>query len=169
MRFVRAQTAARRRESAGGSGIDPGSRSWFDPGVARAAAGLLRDPAERVWLGTALETLIFHELRVHNELSRQHRPLAYYRTPAGVEVDFIVETRKRQAGKPARLVAIEVKLAEKWDTAWEKPLRDLAAQPGLKVERTFGIYTGRRRYEYGDLTVLPVTEFLQALHAGQVF
>lgn len=142
---------------------------WFDPGVARAAAGLLRDPAERVWLGTALETLIFHELRVHNELSRQHRPLAYYRTPAGVEVDFIVETRKRQAGKPAHLVAIEVKLAEKWNTAWEKPLRDLAAQPGLKVERAFGIYTGRRRYEYVDLTVLPVTEFLQALHAGQVF
>jgi predicted AAA+ superfamily ATPase len=142
---------------------------WFDPGVARAAAGLLRDPAERVWLGTALETLVFHELRVFNELSRQHRPLAYYRTAAGVEVDFIIETRKRQPGKPAHLVAIELKLAEKWDTAWERPLRDLAAQPGLEVERAFCVYTGSRRYTYDDLTVLPVADFLRALHAGQVF
>lgn len=143
--------------------------SWFDPGVARGAAGLLRDPVERAWLGTALETLIFHELRVHNEVSRQHRPLAYYRTAAGVEVDFIVETRKRQAGNPARLTAIEVKLPEKWDFTWEKPLRALAAQPGLTVERAFGVYTGPRRYEYADLTVLPVADFLRALHAGQVF
>jgi uncharacterized protein len=142
---------------------------WFDPGVARAAAGLLRDPADRVWLSTALETLIFRELRVHNEISRQHRSLAYYRTPAGVEVDFIIETRKRQSNQPAHVVAIEVKLAEKWDRSWEKPMCDLVAQPGLKVDRAFGIYTGTRRYEDDDLTVLPVAEFLRALHAGEVF
>ena len=142
---------------------------WFDAGVARAAAGLLRDPADRVWLGTALETLIFHELRVHNEISRQHRSLAYYRTPAGVEVDFIIETRKRQSTQPAHVVAIEVKLAEKWDRAWERPMRDLATQPGLKVDRAFGVYTGPRRYEYDDLTVLSAADFLRALHAGEVF
>lgn len=142
---------------------------WFDPGVARAAAGLLRAPADRVWLGTALETLIFHELRVHNEISRQHRSLAYYRTPAGVEVDFIIETRKRQSSQPAHLVAIEVKLAEKWDRSWEKPMRDLAAQPGLKMDRAFGIYTGKRRYEDDGFTVLPVLDFLDALHRGEVF
>ncbi len=33
---------------------------WFDPGVARAAAGLLFDPVDRIWKGTALETVIFH-------------------------------------------------------------------------------------------------------------
>ena len=142
---------------------------WFDPGVARAAAGLLRDPADRVWLGTALETLIYHELRVHNEITRQHRPIAYYRTSAGVEVDFIIETRKRQASQPAHVVAIEVKLAEKWDRSWEKPMRDLATQTGLKVERSFGVYTGPRRYESDGLRVLPVAEFLTALHQGEVF
>jgi predicted AAA+ superfamily ATPase len=142
---------------------------WFDPGVARAAAGLLRDPADRVWLGTALETLIFHELRVHNEISRQHRPLGYYRTPAGVEVDFVIETRKRQSSEPAHVVTIEVKLAEKWDRSWEKPMRDLGAQTGLKVDRAFGVYTGTRRYEYDDLTVFPAADFLRALHAGEVF
>jgi uncharacterized protein len=65
---------------------------WFDPGVARAAAGLLRNPADRGWQGAALETLIYHELRVYNEISPKQRRLSYYRTPAGVEVDFIVET-----------------------------------------------------------------------------
>ncbi len=142
---------------------------WFDPGVARAAAGLLRDPVDRVWLGTALETLIYHELRVHNENSRQHRPIAHYRTSSGVEVDFVIETRKRQSGQPAQVVAIEVKLAEKWDRSWEKPMRELATQTGLKVERAFGIYTGTRSYEYDGLRVLPVAEFLTALNQGEVF
>ena len=39
----------------------------FDAGVARAATGLHRDPVDRTWRGTALETLIYHELRVFNE------------------------------------------------------------------------------------------------------
>lgn len=142
---------------------------WFDPGVARAAAGLLRDPADRIWLGTALETLIFHELRVHNEISRQHRPIAYYRTPAGVEVDFIIETRKRQSNQPAHVVAVEVKLSGKWDRSWEKPMRDLATQTGIKVDRSFGVYTGPRRYDYDGIRVLPVTEFLTSLRQGEVF
>ena len=48
---------------------------WFDPGVARAAAGWLRDPVDRIWQRTALETLVYHELRVYNEVSRKLRPL----------------------------------------------------------------------------------------------
>jgi predicted AAA+ superfamily ATPase len=142
---------------------------WFDPGVARAAAGLLRDPVDRLWQGTALETLVFHELRVFNEVSRKLRPLAYYRTSAGVEIDFIIETRKRQSASPPQVVVIEVKLAEKWDRSWDKPMRDLATQPGLKVERLFGIYTGPRAYQFGNVQVLPIAEFLTALHRGEVF
>ncbi|MBI4603147.1 MAG: ATP-binding protein [Planctomycetes bacterium] len=142
---------------------------WFDPGVARAATGLLRDPPDRTWLGTALETLVYHEIRVHNEVSRKLRPISYYRTPAGAEIDFIIETRKRSSAGPARLVAIEVKLAERWDRSWEKALRDLAAQGDVKVERMYGVYTGPRAYQYGDLRVLPVAEFLKALHEGAVF
>ena len=30
---------------------------WFDPGVARAAAGLVYDPIDRLWKGVALESL----------------------------------------------------------------------------------------------------------------
>jgi len=142
---------------------------WFDPGVARAAAGLIREPADRVWQGAALETLIFHELRVYNESSRKRRPLAYYRTASGVEIDFIIESRKRHANGPAHLVAVEVKRAEKWNRSWESGLRDLASQEGVKVDRSIAVYTGARTYRFGGLDVLPVSEFLQQLYQGRIF
>lgn len=141
---------------------------WFDPGVARAAAGRLCDPLDRLWRGAALETLIFHELRVYNEISRKQRALFYYRTAAGVEIDFIVETARRSLEAPARAVAIEVKLAEKWDRSWEKPMRSLGATGGVEVERMFGVYGGSRRYEFDGVNVLPVPDFLRALYAGEI-
>jgi len=142
---------------------------WFDSGVARAAAGLLHDPADRQWQGLALETLVYHELRVYNEISGKQRPVSYYRTPAGVEVDFLVETSRRRPSKSAHVVAIEIKRAERWDRAWDKALRSLADTAGVKVERMIGVYCGSRRYEFDNVTVLPVAEFVRALFAGEVF
>ena len=142
---------------------------WFDPGVARASAGLLRDPADRLWQGTALETLIYHELRVYNEITRKQRPLFYYRTPAGVEVDFIIETARRRPQSTPRVVAIEVKRSDRWDRRWEKPLRSLSVSDGVTVDRMFGVYCGMRSYQFDDITVLPVSGFLKALFSGEVF
>ena len=142
---------------------------WFDPGVAKAAAGLLRDPADRQWQGLALETLIYHELRVYNEISGKHRPVSYYRTPAGVEVDFIVETSRRRAGTSPQVVALEIKRAERWDRAWDRALRALAETGGVRVERMIGVYCGSRRYDFDNVTVLPVVDFVKALFAGEIF
>lgn len=142
---------------------------WFDPGVARAAAGMLRDPADRLWQGVALETLIFHELRVYNEVTQRCRLIAYYRTAAGVEIDFLIETRKRTVDGPARVVCIEVKRSERWDRRWEGPMRDFAAQGGVAVDRMIGVYTGPRAYHFDGLDVLPVAHFLEQLHQGKVF
>jgi predicted AAA+ superfamily ATPase len=142
---------------------------WFDPGVARAAAGLLHDPVDRLWQGAALETLIYHELRVYNEVSRKQRAMAYYRTPAGVEVDFIIETARRRPNRPPRVVAIEVKRAERWDRRWDKPMRSLSETPGVRVDRMIGVYCGLRAYRFGDVQVWPVGDFLKALFRGEVF
>lgn len=142
---------------------------WFDPGVARAAAGLLRDPSDRAWQGAALETLIYHELRVYNEISRKQRRISYYRTPAGVEVDFIIETAARRVGSLPQVAAIEVKRAERWDRAWEKPLRSLSQSSGVKVERMIGIYCGSKSYRFDELQVWPVEEFVKELHAGKIY
>jgi uncharacterized protein len=142
---------------------------WFDPGVAKAAAGLLRDPADRQGQGLALETLIYHELRVYNEISGKHRPVSYYRTPAGVEVDFIVETSRRRANTSPQVVAFEIKRAERWDRAWDRALRALAETGGVRVERMIGVYCGSRRYDFDNVTVLPVVDFVKALFAGEIF
>ena len=142
---------------------------WVDPGIARAAAGLLRDPVERAWKGFALETLVYHELRIHNQVSNKHRLIAYYRTAAGVELDFVIETRKRFADSPPHVVCIEVKLADKWDRRWEQPMRSMKAAHGIVVDRMFGLYTGSRELVYDDVEVLPVERFFQRLHAGDVF
>jgi uncharacterized protein len=142
---------------------------WFDPGVARASAGLLHDPADRLWQGGALETLVYHELRVYNEVSPKQRPLYYYRTPSGVEIDFIVETaRRRPQGNP-RVIAIEVKRAEQWDRRWEAPMRSLGADENVTVDRMIGVYCGTRRYRYDSMDVLPFSDFIKTLHAGEIF
>jgi predicted AAA+ superfamily ATPase len=142
---------------------------WFDPGVARAAAGLLRDPIDRLWQGTALETLLYHELRVYNEVSRKHRQISYYRTPAGVEIDFVIETAPRRPGNPPQVVVIEIKRAERWNRTWNKPMWNLADTAGVKVDRMIGVYCGSRRYLFDDIEVWPVEDFLNALFSGEVF
>lgn len=142
---------------------------WLDPGIARAAAGLLRDPLASDWRGTALETMIFHELRVWNVCGSRHRSIAYYQTAAGAEIDFVIETRKRQPGQPAHVVCIEIKHAEKWQRKWERPMRSLATDGRLLVDRMIGVYRGNRSYHFEGLDVLPVETFLKQLHEGKVF
>ncbi len=142
---------------------------WFDPGVARAAAGLVFDPVDRLWMGIALENLIYHELRVYNLTQNRNRPIFFYRTGAGSEIDFIIETRKRRQTASAHIVCLEVKLAEKWDRKWERPMRSLSAHKNICVEKMVGIYTGSRAYHFDGIDVLPLIDFLERLHAGQIF
>lgn len=142
---------------------------WFDPGVARAAAGSLFEPVDSTWKGWALETLVFHELRVRNDVSGVHRPLAYYRTPAGVEIDFIVELRKRRMEIPAEILGIEVKLSNRWDKSWNRALENMREQKGIRVNRLIGVYTGERRYKFGNVDVIPAEDFLTELHKGNIF
>lgn len=142
---------------------------WVDAGIARAAAGLGRDPVDRAWKGASLETLIYHELRVHNSVAGKHRHLAYYRTAAGAEIDFVIETRKQQSGRPAHVVCVEVKLSPRWERRWERSMRDLQTLEGIKVDKMIGVYTGERSYHFDGLDVWPVEAFLRNLHLGKVF
>jgi hypothetical protein len=84
-------------------------------------------------------------------------------------VDFIVETRRPQSGKPAHVVCIEVELSTRWERKWERAMRDLSAHPGIQVDRMIGVYTGERAWHFDGLDVWPVEQFLQALHAGGIF
>jgi predicted AAA+ superfamily ATPase len=142
---------------------------WFDPGAARSAAGLLFDPIDRIWKGTALETMIYHELRVFNHTRNRNREIFFYRTANGAEIDFVIETRKRQPSSVPHIVCIEVKLAEKWKHSWERTMRSLKTSARIEVDRMIGVYTGQRTYHFNGLDVLPVEEFLKRLYQGNVF
>ena len=142
---------------------------WVDAGIARVAAGLLRDSLDRAWKGASLESLIYHELRVHNSVAGKHRHLAYYRTAAGVEIDFLIETRKQQSDRPAHVVCVEVKLSPRWDRRWERAMRDLQKLGGIIADKMIGVYTGERSYHFDGLDVWPVEVFLRNLHQGNVF
>ena len=142
---------------------------WFDPGVARAAAGLLHDPADKIWLGFALETLLYHEIRVYNHISQKNRSLFYYQNGSGPEIDFIIETKKGLYGKPPHVVCIEVKSSTSWNQFWEKPMRSIAQSPKIVVDKMIGVYTGDKKYHFGGVDVLPVNEFLDYLYKGNIF
>ena len=142
---------------------------WFDPGVARAAAGLLFEPADRIWLGTALETLILHELKVYNQLSKKNRSISYYRTASGVEIDFVIELTKRRFNSKPHIVCLEIKMADKWNRKWEKPARALADSNTVIVDKMFGVYTGVQKYDFDGFKVLPIIDFMSELFKGNIF
>lgn len=142
---------------------------WFDPGVARAAAGMMREEIEPVSLGYALETLVYHELRVFNQTQNKHRNLYFYETGAGAEIDFVIETRKKTHSHKALLVCIEVKNSKKWDKSWEQPIRSLLAGDGPHVEKAIGVYRGREKLTFGVFTVYPFEQFIDALYQGEIF
>ncbi|GAB6058998.1 hypothetical protein [Desulfonatronum parangueonense] len=68
-----------------------------------------------------------------------------------------------------RIVTVEVKRANAWCREWEAPLRSLAAQQGVVVEKMIAVYDGPRSYRFDDLDVWSVERFVHALHRGEIF
>lgn len=142
---------------------------WLDSGVARACAGLLSSEPDSAWKGVSLETWIYHELRVYNQVSQKRKHLAYYRVPSGLEVDFVIELERGLKTRKSRVILLEVKLSKKWDRSWNKAMLNLIETGKVEVERSIGIYCGTERLQFGNIEVLPVEMFLTELFAGKVF
>ena len=131
----------------------------FDPGVARSLARRTRLPLESAERGPLLETWVLHELRAWLQRSGLGGELAYWRTPSGVEVDFIWSHGKRH-------VAIEVKASARWRPEDSRGLEALEGELGL--DGAVGVYLGDRALKAGKVEVLPVLEFARRLGAGEV-
>ena len=133
----------------------------FDSGVARALSGRLPYPPLPEERGALLETLIHKELSAYLEYSGLGYPLSFWRTPDGVEVDFLCETAKG-------FTAIEVKSTTSWRPQASRGPARLAAELGPRKVRCFGIYLGARQATYEPCRVLPLAEFLRLLWAGEI-
>jgi len=142
---------------------------WFDPGVARIAAGQNQGDVDSLWLGFAFETHILNEILIRREVSRGKEGVFYYGSPSGGEIDFIVETRKKTINRPAEFVSIEVKQATKWKREFEGPSRALKSAAGETHKRMMGVYQGSDVLSYDGFEVYPVPVFVDLLHRGELF
>lgn len=142
---------------------------WFDCGVARACANLLSSPLDPQWLGSALETYLFHELRTYNHCFKKMKPLSYYRTTSGLEIDFVIEVEPGLRGKKAKVVFIEVKLSKKWDRSWNKAMLNIRETGKLQINHMIGVYTGKEILTFDGIQVLPIEIFLTKLFNEEFF
>ena len=132
---------------------------FFDPGVARALAGRVREPVEAAERGFLLETLVLHELRAAQAYRNLGGQLHYWRTPSGSEVDFVWT-------RGARAVGVEVKASTVWKPAHGGALKSLIADGRLTGGH--GVYGGTAELKDGPLRVWPVQKFFARLAAGDV-
>jgi predicted AAA+ superfamily ATPase len=131
----------------------------FDPGVARALCGRLREPLDGLERGFLFETWVLHELRAAMASRDLGGHLHYWRTPAGTEVDFVWT-------RGARAVGIEVKAAATWRGEYGAALKGLIGQGVLKAGH--GVYTGSAKLKDGPLYIWPIMRFLRALTTGDI-
>ncbi len=132
---------------------------FFDPGVVRSLGRRLHEPLERAERGPLLETYVLHELRAYINDSNCGGELSYWRTAAGVEVDFVWSRGKRN-------VAIEVKASERWRSQEGRALHAFTEQ--VPNTEAWAVYLGDRVLKDGAITVLPLVELLRRLDAGDL-
>lgn len=132
----------------------------FDPGVARALLGRIREPLEAAERGALLESLVLHELRAAMSVHNAGGDLSYWRTPAGVEVDFIWRRGRRAVG-------VEVKASARWRREDAAVLRQLMDEKVLTTG--YLVYGGSEVLRDRGVDVLPFEEFARHAAQGDLF
>jgi len=125
-----------------------------DTGLAGYLLGLNEDRLRRepTLRGALLENFVAMELRKQATWSRLHPKLFHFRTPAGAEVDLVLEN----AG--GDIVGIEVKASSTVSGHDFAGLRALADLAGPKFRRGILLYTGAASVPFGpQLSALPLS------------
>jgi predicted AAA+ superfamily ATPase len=131
----------------------------FDTGVVRTLANRVRDPLSDLEKGALLETFFLHELRSAIAYLNVGGEISYWRTPAGVEIDFIWM-------RGDKAIAFELKSAIRWQRAYSSVLRRSVEEK--MISRAFGIFLGSHILREGKVEILPIQEFLSRLWAGKI-
>ena len=134
---------------------------WVDCGVVRALKRQL-GPVTAEERGALLEGWVFSLFRAHNEHQHLFDDIGYW-APAEsrTEVDFVLT-------RDGAHIAVEVKSANRYNTAMLKGLRNLEDLTGLC--RRILIYGGDRAFCTDDgIEVWPLSDFHQALNTDQLW
>ena len=134
---------------------------WVDCGGVRAAKRQL-GPVTAEERGALLEGWVFGLFKAHNEHQHLFDDIGYW-SPAEslTEVDFVLT-------RDGAHMAVEVKSANRFNTAMLKGLRSLAELPGLC--RRVLVYGGSRAFRTDDgIEVWPLSELHQALSTDRLW
>lgn len=133
---------------------------WFDSGVLYAAAGGLDQPLPTDFFGILLEHFIHHELKAFMHYERIKGSLGYWRTAAGLEVDFVWWYGDKG-------VAIEVKHGTKFKREYLDGINALRGS-NFTVSQSIVVYRGESPIIVDGVDILPVKDFLARLYEGRV-
>jgi len=128
--------------------VSRGKFYFFDVGVAHALAGTTTLDDHTSEYGRAFEHLIFTELRAWMSYHRDRRPLGFWRTTDGAEVDFIIGDE----------IAIEVKATRNVTRTDLRGLHAIGEDHTLK--RRVMVCREPTRRIVDSIEVVPFTEFL---------
>ena len=127
---------------------------FFDVGVANFLAGRKGIRPRTELFGKALEHFIFTEITAYLSYRNDKRPLSFWRSTSGYEVDFLVGDE----------IAIEVKGTENVSEKHLSGLKALSEEMPLKRKIVVSMDSAPRRI--GTIDVLPVGHFLRELWEG---
>ena len=128
----------------------------FDPGVARALAGMrLLQPGSEEF-GRAFEHFLLEEVRAYLSYTENYRPLSFWRTSTGLEVDLIIGDLD---------LAIEWKATSQVDERHTKGLRALLSDQRVKNAIAVSLDPVPRQIP-GGISVYPWQTFCQKLWDG---
>lgn len=134
---------------------------WVDPGLVRAIKRQL-GPVTAEERGALLEGWVYGLFRAHNEHQHLYDEIGYWAaTESRTEVDFLL-TRNGEH------LALEVKSANRYNTAMLKGLRGVADLPNLT--RRILVYNGPRSFRTEDgIEIWPLDDLHRALETDQLW
>jgi uncharacterized protein len=141
--------------------VSHGKFFFFDVGIVNALLGTFDIGERHPLFGKNFEHLVYQELAAYIHYYSPKSIMNFWRTHAGDEVDFVINRR----------LAVEVKATRQVVERDLKSLRKLSEETKLETKLARKNVVSRDEYprRLGDVEVLPVREFLQALWAGNFF
>lgn len=129
---------------------------FFDVGVSNVLAGRKNIKPKTELFGNALEHFIFMELTAYLHYRHDDRPLYFWRSKSGYEVDFLLGDE----------VAIEVKATAMATQRHSSGLKALGEEMNLKKKIIVSLDDLPRKMQ--DIDITPVKVFLHKLWSGLI-
>lgn len=140
----------------------------FDPGIARACAGLLNQELESEYLGFMFETFILGQIHAYQNQTFKYFDIYHYSITQSYDIDLVIQTKKPVMSKRGEIVLLEIKYGKKFRPDWLKGLVDLKKLSKEKIKGSHIVYTGKDRLQVDGVDVWPVEAFLKSLFHGDI-